>query len=519
MLRTLVVCAAALAACNDDVDELKVTVDTGAVHGMKTGNVRAWLGIPYADQPIGDLRWRTPQPAPSWTGVLETKAYGNECPQTLSFAGPSNTEDCLYLNVWSPSGAKDLPVMVWIHGGAFIFGSGNDKWYAGGPIADHGVVIVTINYRLGALGFLAHPALDIDDPAYPTSGNYGLLDQTAALQWVQRNIKQFGGDPTKVTLFGESAGGFSACVHYLSPNEGDLFQAAISESGLCTANVLAPGHANADSVGLDLANELGCPGSGAAAAACLRAVSVDTLMSKTNLPPTASQTPGGPFYQLSLLPSVTPNVDEVVVPDMLAAFKAGGFLPRPLLLGTNKDEGTLFHSTVYGKQLSSDSDYQNALAVRFGSANVPAIVAHYPSASFPSPNDALSAVTGDAFFVCPARAVARAATIGGAPVYRYSFEHPLENPFMQGLGVFHGSELPFVFGNDTFPLGRIGDSGAADSAAMVEQWTSFAKTQIPDASWPLYDTTDPYLAYGDTPMPATGLKTALCDFWDALPPP
>jgi para-nitrobenzyl esterase len=516
--RLLLVCVA-LAACSYDVDDLKISVDTGVIHGTKTGDVRAWLGIPYADQPIGDLRWRTPQPAPKWTGVLETKAYGNECPQTLSFAGPSNTEDCLYLNVWSPSGAKDLPVMVWIHGGAFIFGSGNDTWYVGGPLAGKDVVVVTINYRLGALGVLVHPALDVDDPAFPSSGNYGLLDQTAALQWVQRNIKQFGGDPTKVTLFGESAGGFSACVHYVAPNETDLFQAAISESGFCTATVLAPGHATADSLGLDLAAQLGCPGSTASAAACLRAVSVDTLLAKTNLPPAANQTPGGPFYQLSLLPNVTPNYDEVVVPDMLATLKAGAYPPRPLLLGTNKDEGTLFHSTVYGKQVETDSDYQTALGLRFGSANVPAIVSHYPSASFPSPNDAISAVTGDAFFVCPARAVARAVSKTGAPVYRYSFEHPLENPFMQGLGVFHGSELPVVFGNDTFPLGRIGDSGAADSTAMVEQWTSFAKTQVPDAAWPLYDATDPYLVYTDAPAPAAGLKTALCDFWDALPPP
>jgi para-nitrobenzyl esterase len=519
-MKAAIVIALSCFACASDVDELQVTVDTGVLHGTKQGSVRQFLGIPYADQPIGDLRWRAPQPAPKWTGVLQANAYGNECPQTLSFAGPSNTEDCLYLNVWSPSGAHDLPVMVWIHGGAFIFGSGNDKWYTGGTLVGQGVVVVTINYRLGALGFLAHPALDVDDPAYPTSGNYGLADQTAALQWVQRNIHAFGGDPKKVTMFGESAGGFSSCVHYLSPNETDLFQAAISESGFCTATVLAPGHATADSLGLDLGNQLGCPGGTASALACLRAVSVDTLLTATNLPPAANQTPGGPFYQASLLPNVVPNVDEVVVPDMLKAFKAGSYTPRPLLLGTNKDEGTLFHSTVYGKQVETDPDYQAALAVRFGSANVPSIIQRYPSSAFATQNDALAAVTGDAFFVCPARAVARATTTAGAPVYRYSFEHALENPFMQGLGVFHSSELPFVFGNDTFPLGKIGDSGAPISAAMVTDWTTFAKTLAPSADWPAYSVaTDPYIAFGDSPAPASGLKTALCDFWDALPPP
>src|SRR5258706_4167828 len=197
-MKALIAIAMSCMACADDVDDLKVTVDTGVVHGTKTGSVRQWLGIPYADQPIGDLRWRAPQPAPKWTGTLEANAYGNECPQTLSFAGPSNTEDCLYLNVWSPTGAHDLPVMVWVHGGAFIFGSGNDKWYAGGPLAGKGVILVTINYRLGALGFLAQPALHIAHPDYPTSGNYGLEDQRAALQWGQRNIKQFGGDPKQV---------------------------------------------------------------------------------------------------------------------------------------------------------------------------------------------------------------------------------------------------------------------------------------------------------------------------------
>ncbi len=346
MKAALATAMSCLAACSDNVDELRVTVDTGVVHGTKTGSVRAWLGIPYADQPVGDLRWRVTQSAPKWSGVLEANAYGNECPQTLSFAGPSVTEDCLYLNVWSPSGAKDLPVMVWIHGGAFIFGSGGDKWYVGDHLAQQGVVVVTINYRLGALGFLAHPALDVDDPAYPTSGNYGLEDQRAALAWVQRNIHAFGGDPKQVTMFGESAGGFSACVHYVSGRADDLFAAAVSESGFCTATLLAPGHATADSEGLDLGDKLGCPGGQASALACLRNVSVESLLAATNLPPAADQTPGGPFYQLSLLPNVEPNVDAYVVPDIAAALKAGAFVPKPLLLGTNKDEGTLFHTTI-----------------------------------------------------------------------------------------------------------------------------------------------------------------------------
>jgi para-nitrobenzyl esterase len=467
------------------------------------------------------LRWRTPQVVQPWTTTLEANGYSNECPQTLSFAGPSDTEDCLYLNVWAPPGADHLPVMVWIHGGAFIFGSGNDKWYAGQPLAAQGVVVVTINYRLGALGFLAHPALDSDDPQFPTSGNYGLEDQRAALQWVNSNIAAFGGDPDHVTIFGESAGGFSACVHYLSSRTAGLFEAAISESGFCSTTVLAPGHALAESLGLDLGQQLGCPGSGQDALACLRAVDVDTILAATNLPPATSQTPGGPFYQAALLPDVLPNVDGyVIAAPLLDELTAGNFTPRPLLLGTNQNEGTLFHSSIYGKQVGTDADYQNALAVRFGSANVPAIIAHYPSASFATPNDALAEVSGDAFFVCPARATARGAARGGAPVFRYSFEHALENPFEAGLGVFHSSEVPFVFGNDDYPLGKIGASGAPIATAMQSEWTSFAKTLTPGGDWPAYDpASDPYERFDDPSGPAAGLKSASCDFWDALPPP
>jgi len=517
--RAVALVAALLAAgCGGTPDELTVQLENGTIHGAKVGGVRQWLGIPYADQPVGDLRWKAPRRAPALTETLETIAYANECPQTLSFAGPSNTEDCLYLNVWAPSGAHDLPVMVWIHGGAFIFGSGNDKWYAGATLAEQGVILVTINYRLGALGFLAHPALDTDDPTYPTSGNYGLEDQRIALGWVARNIKAFGGDPAKVTVFGESAGGFSACVHYVSPRSSTLFAAAISESGFCTATALAPGHATASSLGLDLAQHLGCPGTDANAAACLRAVSVDTILAMTGLPPPTSQGPGGPFYQTTLLPGAVPNIDGYVIPgDMLATLEAGSYPARPLLLGTNKDEGTLFHSSVYAKPVASDADYQAALAIRFTSANVAPIIAQYPSSSYATPNDALAAVTGDAFFVCPARATARAALAVGAPVYRYSFEHALENPFMAGLGVFHSSELPFVFGNDDYALGKIGTSGAPISQAMIASWTSFAKTGTPGASWPAYDlASEPYELYGDAVAPAAGLKTALCDFWDAV---
>ena len=239
-MRFAIVLLCVTAACGTSGDELRVATESGVVHGEKDGTIRHFLGIPYAAPPVGPLRWKPPQRAPAWQGTRDATVVGTQCPQTLSYSGASYDEDCLFLNVWTPSGAHDLPVMVWLHGGAFIFGSGGDKYYDGSKLAQHGVVVVTINYRLGVLGFLAHPALDVEDPSFPSSGNYGLLDQEAALAWVQRNIAAFGGDPKQVTLFGESAGGFSTCVQYLSSHTAGLFERAIAESGLCGSTLLAP---------------------------------------------------------------------------------------------------------------------------------------------------------------------------------------------------------------------------------------------------------------------------------------
>jgi para-nitrobenzyl esterase len=507
-MRWLLLCVL-LVACGGG-DELTVTIDSGTLHGGKTGTVRHFLGIPYAAPPVGPLRWRAPQPVEHWSGTHDALQVGDQCPQSLSYAGPSDTEDCLYLNVWSPSGAHDLPVMVWLHGGAFIFGSGGDKYYDGGKLAEHGVVIVTLNYRLGAFGFMALPALDTEDSAYPTSGNYGLADQQAALAWVQQNIDAFGGDPKKVTLFGESAGGFSTCVQYFSTKTADLFSAAIVESGLCGASILENTHATALQQGMDLATQVGCTGGDLT---CMRNVSAQALLDATKLPAAATQTAGGPFYQTSVLANGLPNVDGVVLEKPLSVATVA--TPRPLIVGNNKDEGTLFHAAIYAKPVADETEMRAALAIRFGSTNVDAIMQHYPVASYPSANDALAAVTGDAFFVCTARRTARTAQAAGASVFRYSFERPLDNPFAQGLGVFHSSEIPFVFGNDDYPLGSIA-SGAALSTTMQTEWTSFAKTHDPGNGWPAYGPTDPYMQFTDSPSAQTGLDTAVCDFWDGL---
>ncbi len=523
-MRSVVLVLAVIAACGDNGSDLDVTIDTGTVHGAVVEGIRHFLGIPYAAPPVGDLRWRPPQPAIAWTGVLDTRDFGSQCPQSFSLSGAGGDEDCLFLNVYAPSGAHGLPVMVWVHGGAFIFGAGGEKYYAGDHLASaYGMVIVTINYRLGALGFLAHPALDTDDPAYPTSGNYGLEDQRAALEWVQRNIAAFGGDPKHVTIFGESAGGLSTCALYVSPRTHGLFGAAISESGLCSGNILEEPHAAALAAGVMAGAKLGCPGSDAAALACLRAKSSDDVLAMTDYPLPANQMPGGAFYNIGLLPA-EPNVDGFVMPMSTAdAFATGGFEPRPLLLGTNHDEGTLLQSTLFAAQIATDQDYHDALLRRFGEPATDAIIARYPTASFPSPNRAIAEVSGDAFFVCPARRTARGAASHGAPTFRYTFTHQVDNPFMSGLGVFHSSEIPFVFGEDVFLLDQVGTDGAPVATAMEDYWTSFAKTGTPKSAsapaWPAYDpTTDAYLDLGDPIAPGTQLKAELCDFWDTIQP-
>jgi len=519
--------------CGDNRDPLEVEIDTGVVHGIAQGGTRAFLGIPYAAPPVGADRWRPPRPAGAWEGVREAIAAGVQCPQALSLAGAGGDEDCLFVNVWTPPGAEagdGLPVMVWLHGGAFIFGSGGDKYYGGSVLAGtYGVVVVTVSYRLGAFGFLAHPALAAEDPAYPASGNYGLEDQRAALQWVQRNVARFGGDPGRVLLFGESAGGYSTCVHYVSPRSEGLFSHALVESGLCTSPVLEVTRAEAEVAGAALAQQLGCPTGGQEAVACLRGVPADALLAATAppLPSAGTQPPGGPLYLgagASVL-SMLPNVDGFVLKTSLGeAFAAGGFAPRPLVIGTNRDEGTLFHSPLFAIEVTTEAEYRAALSRRFGAANTAAIVARYPVAAFPGPNRALAEVSGDALFVCPARRAARGAAAAGAPVYLYSFEREPEQAAFAGLGVFHSAEIPFVFGIDSFPLGLAGASGQGVAAAVQGMWTRFAATADPNGpngsdgpAWPTFDRAgDRHLVIGDPSAAGSGHKAAACDFWDGL---
>jgi para-nitrobenzyl esterase len=530
---------------------LDVPTDKGMVHGATSGGVRSFLGIPFAATTGGGNRWKPPQPAAAWTTTLQATALGPICPQidpsTMAYAKTSD-ENCLSLNVWTPDPAPTtpVPVMVWIFGGAFVFGSGGAAPYNGNHLVPKGdVVVVSMNYRVGALGFLGHSALATEDPSHST-GNYGLLDQQAAMKWVQTNIAAFGGDKNNVTVFGESAGGKSVCLHLLSQGSRGLFDKAIVESGLC----LTPGLtlAQAEAEGDRFAEAMGCTGADSATAlSCLRALSATAV---TNGPATApAQLPGGTFYQdNSTTLSFQPIVDGVFLTDQPAIlFAANKQAAVPVLQGANTSEGVLFQIQALGPYtpVTTNADYLAALTRTFG-ANANAIAAQYPVADadagaevsdsgaasldagaggpvvFDSPNDALTQVTADAFFVCQARGLERILSASGVKTYLYSFNGPLTAvPVPQLVGkAFHSSELPYVFGN-SYLLGSVPDAGVPLVDAMEGYWTAFAQHGDPNGGsnpmWPAYTTAgDQNLNLDVSITVGTGLEKANCDFWDGI---
>jgi len=312
----------------------QVRIDTGILEGLDTAGVKVFRGIPYARPPVGALRWRPPLPAPIWRGVRDAKRLGHNCIQHQPYSdidpfAAGVSEDCLYLNVWTKSIDKIAtrrPVLVWIHGGGFFAGFGGEERHSGVRLAQKGPVIVTLNYRLGAFGFLAHPAFAAESP-YHAAGNYGLLDQLAALRWVQRNIARFGGDPSRVTIFGESAGGMSVGSLIASPLAKGLFQRAILESGT-GINIGVGSRADAQKVAMQFAESLHVRGSGAEAAQRLRALNPDKVL--------AASLHLGPEGQ----PAFWPVVDGYVLPRPIDSTLFRGEGNRvPVIAGTNRDEG------------------------------------------------------------------------------------------------------------------------------------------------------------------------------------
>jgi para-nitrobenzyl esterase len=462
-----------------------------------------FLGIPYAAPPVGNLRWRPPQPHARWHGPLDASAFANHCPQPLSFEGtPSVTEDCLYLNVFTPRqagpdgkgwhgdrGVPDRhPVMVFIHGGGFSYGQ-SDFYDPSKLVADGGVIVVTFNYRLASLGFLSHPALTAESRDH-ASGNYGLMDQQLALRWVRENIAHFGGDADNVTLFGESAGGLGVHANLVSPTAAGLFHKAIIESG--AYSLAQPTLAEAEAAGEALAAAAGCADQ---TAACLRALPVGTLLAFT------------PFITY-------PTAAGAVLPQSVgAAFASGAFHRVPVIEGSNHDEWRWvvgLTELLNGAPMTA-TDYIPAIMAR-GSVDVYVaqyLAAFYPLSAYSSPSVAFGALATDGSFACNARLVSKALS-QYTRTYAYEFNDATAPwglpPVSFPTGVYHSAELQYLFDFALlgFPALNAGQEQLSD--AMVRYWTHFARTGTPNApglpDWPRYGASDEILSLTQ-PMPAT----------------
>jgi para-nitrobenzyl esterase len=463
-----------------------VHTDSGTVRGKLSldSKVRIFEGIPFAAPPVGPLRWKPPQPAPKWTGVRKATEFGARCMQGRIFGdmgfrdnGPS--EDCLYLNVWTPaeSSKARLPVMVWIYGGGAVAGSSSEPRQDGENLARKGVVVVSFNYRLGVFGFFSHPDLTKESPHH-ASGNYGFLDQIAALRWVRKNIAVFGGDPHNVTIFGESAGSFSVSALMASPLAQGLFQRAMGESGAFFSSTLGlQSLAQSEAIGAKFAYALG-----AYSLTTLRAIPADQLLQ--------AALQNGPF-------SFPQDIDGYFLPeDVRAIFAAGKQSHVPLLAGWNKDEGN-FHA-FFGKLEPTVQNYVAKAREIFGD-QAAEFLKLYPASTDAQAIRSAQDLAGDQFTAFSTwKWLEMQLNKGSSPVYRYEFDDapPLPPSPTAPLGAYHSAEIEFVF--ETLPSKKISwrpeDEKLSD--LMSSYWTNFAKTGDPNAPglphWPAYSSKDAY---------------------------
>lgn len=458
-----------------------VKTQNGLVQGMLEDGLAVYKGIPFAAPPTGDLRWKAPQPAKNWEGVKQTTAFA-PAPYQGGNTPSGKSEDCLYLNIWTPAkSAKDkLPVLVWIYGGGFSFGSTSDPAYSGEKLAKKGVVLVSIAYRVGQLGFLAHPELSAENPN-KVSGNYGLLDMIAGLQWIQKNIAAFGGDPNKVTIFGESAGAIAISQLCASPLAKGLFHGAISQSGgsFGPARVVTyPGEnmktlKMAEADGLEFAKK-----AGATSIADLRKIAADKL-------PMGFGMPGG-----------WPIVDGHVIPgDQYKLYEAGKYNDVPVLIGYNSDEGLSF-----GREKTPE-EYANNVKKRYGKYAEDLIKA-YPTEGNTVPKTARD-LTRDAAFGWQTWAWAKLqAKTGKSKVYYYYFDqhpdYPKDSP-QYGQGSPHGQDVGFVFMHLDPSNPQTSKTDLEISDAMGTYWTNFAKYGTPNGKgsveWPAFSENKPSVMY------------------------
>ena len=505
---TLILLASLITAACASVKD-PVRVEQGQLSGSsgKNPDVRIYRGIPFAAPPVGDLRWKAPKSPASWQGVRAATAYSDDCWQTAYPAGVyqstlrSISEDCLYLNIWTaaPSAKDPLPVMVWIHGGGFTRGAGTAAAYDGEILAHKGVVVVTINYRLGAFGFLAHPALTAESEHH-ASGNYGLLDQIAALQWVKKNIAAFGGDPGRVTIFGESAGSWAVNALMASPLAKGLFQRAIGESGGQFAPM--PSLAEAEKAGEKTAARFTASmpvGSRPEdILKTLRAVSAQDLLKATDS---------------DLARAI---VDGFVLPQSVSEiFAQGKQNDVPLLLGSNADEGT---SLVPQAVAMKAAAFTVGVHSRYGNL-ADSFLKLYPADSDEQAVKSFYSAYRDQTFGWEMRTWARMQTrTGHHPTYLYYFTRIPAGPIGQRLGAFHALEIAYVFGNFPWPFSW-NEADHKLSDAITSYWANFAKTGDPNGEglpkWPAYASeSDQALELGENIAVRSQTNKAGLDFFD-----
>lgn len=478
LLLSLVLTTRAIAA-----DQVRTA--SGTVEGFASpdNKIRIFEGIPFAAPPVGNLRWRPPQPVSSWTGVRKATSFGARCMQggmfkDMVFRDPGPSEDCLYLNVWTPAKSANahLPVMVWIFGGGFQAGSASEPRQDGTALAHKGVIVVSMNYRLGVFGFFSDPELT-KESSHHASGNYGLLDQVAALQWVHANIAAFGGDPANVTIFGESAGSVSVSAQMASPVSSGLFKQAIGESGGIFEWIhrMKP-LVQSEQVGVAFANSVGAP-----TLAALRAMPAAEIFQA------ALKEKGLPFW---------PNIDGYFFPeDPRTIYAAGKQAHVPLMAGWNADEHR--SAQFFGDLDATKANYLAKVHGEFG-PNAPAVLELFPAETEAEMEQSAHDLASAEFITYSTwKWLNMQVKTGDAPVYRYHFEQaPPPEPGKPYRGVHHGADIQFVFETlDSESLAWTADDRKM-SDMMSSYWTNFAKTGNPNGSglpnWPLYNRNTDY---------------------------
>ncbi len=505
MAATLAACVLVTGAgCASAADKAPVVnAPAGSVEGLREGDAKVFRAIPYALPPVGERRWTPPAAMPHWQGVRAAQTMGVACMQPPMAAGPYDrgkvpmAEDCLTLDVTAPADARNAPVMVWIHGGTLIWGSGHSKMYDGQAFAKRGVVLVSINYRLGVLGYLAHPALSKESPD-DTSGNYGLLDQIKALQWVRDNIAAFGGDPRNVTIFGESAGALSVEYLLASPRARGTFDKAIVESGyLFTMPELRAKRgeeASAEDIGVWLAGKLQAPD-----LATLRAMDARKLVEAS------AATGYAPYGTID---------GKVLKRQLVDTFDHGEQAPVPLISGFNSGEIRSLRFLAPPVPASSTA-YVEGVKARYGDL-ADDYLRLYPATANLEQNGLDS--TRDAVFGWTSERLVRKQAALGQPAYLYYFSHSYPSADAAGVTGFHASEVPFVFGTmaNTPPAWPAIPDTAVErriSSAMLDYWTSFARNGQPSSAqgpaWSAFGSASAFMHFADSPQAATGFMPGM----------